>query len=261
MSEAGRYREVEPTVETIAGSIEQWLMKEVGSSVVGRNQVLDDFNDWHRSLSLPYNHPANVNARKNKNHYSQLMNWTNGLVEHYDDFRQEQADYTLARQMFRAQMYLSGLFRVSCFMQAVDQEEYYRRRLESEHIGLNVDPRMEIWHSFYRLYDYIPDETAVFRPVLTLPELTNRTLELNERQREYVKRLHEGGKDDIGKEESPTMDMIIDMENGWLGHLVDYIAFTASERRGQLAAVPFLEPKSISEDPQPYYPFAESQAA
>ncbi len=256
MSEFKDSLEFEPAVETVAAGIEYWLMKEVGSSVVGRNKVLDDFQDWHHSLLLDYDDPGNVNARKNKNHYSQLINWTNGLVEYYDDFRPDQIDYALARQMFRAQMYLSGLFRVSCFMKATDQEDYYQRRLEITRSSIDVDPKIEISRSLYRLYDYIPDEAAIFPPALTLPELTSRTLKLNDEQQAYVRELHISGRNDIGQEESSTLDAIANMENKWIGHLVDYISFIASERGGQLSAVPFLEPKSISEDPQPYYPFA-----
>lgn len=255
MSETITGPESEPTVTTISDGIEHWLKKEIGNSVVGNNKVLDDFSDWRHSLLLPYDDPANVNARKNKSHHSQLIDWTNGLVEHYDGFRPEQADYVLARQMFRAQMYLSGLFRVACFMQAEDQEDYYRRRLELDQIGLDVDAKTVIWKSLYRLYDFVPEPTG-FRPALSLDQLTSRTLELNERQRDYVIELHVSGRDDVGKEESRTMSNVKDMESRWLGHLVDYIAFVASERGRQLAAVPFLEPKSISEDPQPYYPFA-----
>ena len=257
MSEFVRKMETEPTVEAIADGLEHWVMKEVGSSFVGRNHVLDDFRDWRGSLSLPYDDPGNFNARKNKNHHSQLINWTNGLVEFYDGLTDEQADYMLARQMFRAQMYLSGLFRVACFMRASDQEDYCRRRLDQrDHVGLDVDPRTPITDRLYRLYDYVPDSDG-FRPKLTLPDLAARTLDLNEEQRDYVKELHVSGRGDIGEEESPTIDMIIGMEKKWIGHLVDYIAFVASERGGHLAAVPFLEPKSISDDPQPYYPFAD----
>lgn len=254
MSEFDRGSETEPAVEVIAGSVEHWLKKEVGSSVMGRNRVLDDFRDWHRSLLLPYDDPGNVNARKNKNHHSQLINWTNGLVEYYDGLDQEQADYMLARQMFRAQMYLSGLFRVGCFMRATDQDDYYHRRMELERVGIDIDPRATITENLHRLYGQAPEPNA-FEPVLTLPELTSRTLELNEEQRNYVRELHVSGRHDVGKEESPTIDTIIDMEKKWIGHLVDHIAFVAGERGGQLSAVPFLEPKSISEDPQPYYPF------
>jgi hypothetical protein len=259
MSERLLKPEVEPNVELIASGMEDWLKKEVGSSAMGRNAVLDNFKEWHASLLLPYDAPGNVNAGKNKGHYGRLINWTDGMVEGYDDFSQEEADYMLARQMFCAQMYLSGLFRVACFLQAKDQEDYYRRRMEQrDHVGLDIDSRQAITSRLYRLYDYIPDES--FRPVLTLSEVTSRTLELNDEQRDYVRELHISGKDDIGKEKSPTIDAIHNMEGKWVSHLVDYISFVASERGGQLAAVPFLEPKSISDDPQPYYPFSTTSA-
>lgn len=47
------------------------------------------------------------------------------------------------------------------------------------------------------------------------------------------------------------------MQVSWLNLGVDYIVFAAEQRDGELGHVPFLEPKSISEDPRVYYPFAE----
>ena len=136
MLEFAKDPEVEPTVELLADGLEYWLKKEIGSSLVGRNRYLDNFDSFRSNLQLPYDDRSNTNAEKNRSHYNRLAEWTNGYVELYDGFSTEQRDYATARQILCAQMYLSGLFRTQCFMEASDQNDYYQRRTDGQFIGI-----------------------------------------------------------------------------------------------------------------------------
>lgn len=244
MSEFSRSSEIEPEAEVIARGLGGWLKKEVGSSAVGRNQYLDDFEEFRSSLSLLYNNHNNSNAEKNRSHYNRLAQWTDGLTRYYEGFDSEQRDYALARQIFCAQMYLSGLFRAQCLMQASDQEDYYHRRLDGSFIGIDLEDTISA-----RL-----DQSPAITP--RLDEIAERTLMLNDKQQTYVEQLHLTGRDDAGRQTSPTVNTVLALQKEWVDLVVDYAVFAANERGGKLSAVPFLEPKSISDDPQVYYPFA-----
>ncbi|HTB49330.1 MAG TPA: hypothetical protein VK712_04585 [Verrucomicrobiae bacterium] len=202
---------------------------------------------------LPYEDPANANAAKNRSHHDRLVVWTRGLVENYDSFSAEQKDYALARQIFCAQMYLSGLFRVQCFMQATDQEDYYRCRTDGTCIG--IDLKRAVTRGLKSTIGFIPESDGFDSTQIVLGEIAGQTLLRNENQSEYVKGLHVSGRYDIARESSATMDTVLRLQEGWTRDVVNYVAFAAQEHGGQLAYVPFLEPKSISDDPKVYHPF------
>ncbi|MGC1176533.1 MAG: hypothetical protein WA843_00520 [Candidatus Saccharimonadales bacterium] len=255
MSELVRTPEGEQAYVIIAQGLQYWLMKEVGSSTVDHNKVLDEFDRFRADLLLPYEDNRNTNASKNRSHFSQYIDWTNGFAEHYDKFDAEQKDYATARQMFRPQMYLSGLFRVQCMMQARDQGDYYRRRLEGDYTGVALDSIVD-WR-LRELLGVTPAPEKFKSPNMTLEELTTQTLTMNERQHEYGKALHRTGHLNAGKVTSPTIDSIFVLQRDWTNLITDYIVFAAAERDGKLAAVPFLAPKSITQNPGVYYPFAD----
>ncbi len=249
--------EFEPVATLIASGLSSWLMREVGSSTTGRNHFLDEFDDFRTQLSLPYEAPGNNDAEKNRSHFNRLEEWTTGLSDHYFDMRPEQKDYAMARQILCAQMYLSGLFRIQCHMQATDQDDYYRRRLEGAHTG--IDLGAAVADRLPLLFGVNPPKPdgGVSSAWLSFNELVGQTLTLNEVQRKFIKLLHATGVNDVGQEQSPTIAAGANLQKAWTGLVVDYIGYVAAER-GNLRAVPFLEPKSMTEDPQVYYPFAQA---
>jgi hypothetical protein len=246
MSELEGWFEIEPTAEIIASELENWLKREVDNSVTGRNKYLDDFSGFRRSLVLPYGDRSNTNAAKNRSHYDRTVNWTSGLLEFYEDFNADQRDYAIARQIFCAQMSLSGLFRIQCLMQAADQDDYYRRRTGGNGTGIDLEES-----ATDRLERLQPVERA-----MPLNDIAARTLEINDQQQAYVEELHETGQRYAGQDSSPAIDSGLVSQNRWAGLIVDYIVFASHRDDGDLASVPFLEPKSISDNPEIYYPFA-----
>lgn len=252
MSEQNRSPEVEPTAEIIADGIDYWLKKEVGSSATGRNRYLDDFDEFRQSLDLPYNDHRNTLTQKNHSHYNRLVLWS-GLFAEYDDLDDSQKERVVAQQLFGAQMFLSGIFRIQCFLQATDQEDYYKQRLEGHYIGIDLERTVS--DRLAELFETIPGPTDFNKP-MSLQELKHHTLAMNEQQRHCIKDLCENGSQGAAQEGSPAATAMTDVQKGWVDLIVDYIAFAASDGGGDLSTVPFLEPKSISDDPQIYYPFA-----
>jgi hypothetical protein len=61
--------------------------------------------------------------------------------------------------------------------------------------------------------------------------------------------------EDFGLEESPALASIRAGERLWTEFAADLIVYARQVRGGNLAAVPLLEAKSISDEPQVYYPF------
>jgi hypothetical protein len=246
MSELKGRFEMEPTAEVIASELEGWLKREVDNSVTGRNKYLDDFSDFRNSLVLPYGDRSNTNAAKNRSHYDRTVNWTNGLLDFYEDFNPDQKDYAISRQIFCAQMSLSGLFRIQCLMQAADQDDYYRRRTGGSGVGIDLEKTVA---------DRLKQLQSV-EHAMSLDDIAARTLEINDQQQAYVEELHETGQRYAGQDSSPAIDSGLVSQNRWAGLIVDYIVFASHRDDGDLASVPFLEPKSISDNPEVYYPFA-----
>ncbi len=60
---------------------------------------------------------------------------------------------------------------------------------------------------------------------------------------------------DLGQTESPSVIKLRATQELWCGVVTDSILMAAGYRQGDLAAVPFLEPKSISHEHQIQYPF------
>lgn len=55
---------------------------------------------------------------------------------------------------------------------------------------------------------------------------------------------------------STSVQEIIVAQYAWSRLTIDCVVLAAKIRKGELAAVPFLEPRSISLDPQVVYPLA-----
>jgi hypothetical protein len=187
-----------------------------------------------------------------------LADWTAGFEEHYDEFDAADNEYAIARQIFCGQMSLSGLFRAQCMLQATDQEDYYHRRIDGDCTGIDLESTVD--KRLSGLFGgAVPDAEDFGKPRIFLPELVRQTKDANRRQLRNMQYLHEAGRHHMSQQHSPVIEKLIDLQVFWTNLIVNYIGFAAGERDGQLGFVPFLEPKSISDDPQVYYPFMDAE--
>lgn len=250
MSERFRERaEFEPA-EAIATALRDWLQAEIISSMEGRNHILDDWEQWQKDLRLPFEDPANQNAGKAISHVNRLRNWTYA-AEQYPDIVQE--DYYLARQIFCAQMNISGAYRRQCFFQAADAADYRRRRQQLGPVSIDlvgaIQERINEYSSDLLASNFAYKNTA-------WGKLQERTLTVNEEALNAAKLVHEMGIQSMGKEDSTAVRVLRAEQHEWVKLATDYIMFAAHRPNKGWADVPFLEPKSITLKPGVYYPFS-----
>lgn len=217
--------------EVITEGVEDWLLEEVESSRTGRNSVLDKHQ------------PNLVDIRKVEGHYNRLTAWT-------EQFAKESAnDYLTARQLFAAQMHLSGLFRMQCQILARSQEEYEKRRFGSYPLGINVSKHVN--DILTERFGKFPVSSDLSQETVRLEQLVSATTELNDRNYSDLNKMSSYTR----PRKAGTIIKLQRMQREWLNLSTDYILYAAQIRGGNLSTVPFLEPKSYSDSPQVYYPF------
>jgi hypothetical protein len=258
MSEFAHTHEAAPVTSAtiVVRGTDSWLQKEIGSSVAGANHYLDDHEAFLRQLALPLSNPLNQNAQKNAKYHFRTIEDTHAFIQDYGKVHVDQQDKILARQMFNILMQLSGLFRVQCHLQAENQEDYYRRRLDGGSIG--VDLEQVITERLEWLFTEVPEPDAFYYAGVDREGLVDQTVFLNASQSQFMGNLQDLGAMDAGHEKSRTVDDCIDWQRHLTRLFVDYTVFSASQRGGQLAAVPLLRP---GEDRQIYYPFSSADYA
>lgn len=240
--------------ERITDGIEDWLKDEqVSSSVPGStNSYLDDFDRYQiqRRLSLPIDDPGNWYARKNEDHLDvRLLNW-------WRDFADEPENDTLSAKLtFTPLMLLSGTFRTQCVIQATSAEDYGHRRF-----GQNRVTGIDMWPLVANKLDQRLVTIANFADAnITLESLEAQKsltqVKARATHRFAIERCGMGL--DIGQEESPAVVALLESQATLADLVIDSVIFAAKIRGGELARVPFWEAKSVSEDPQVYYPFSE----
>lgn len=232
--------------ETVSVALSNWLQEEVASSVVGKNQVLDDYTGFYNSLLKPSTDPNNVNYGKALSHFNRLRLWTDQFANMVD------SDQATARQLFCVQMFMSGLFRTQCMLEATDQEDYYQRRMSGKAVG--VDLSTVIAEQMQTRSGTLKDHVDFSSATPNLAELVELTDQTNETHKALIQKLHDRD-NSTSNVDLPMIEDIKTMQVAWAELAVDYILFAAHERGDQLAPVPFWEPKSISENPAIYYPF------
>jgi hypothetical protein len=253
----GRTPEHEPATAITAALLE-WQQAEIEASMstMNRNSVLDNWNDFYAGLSMDFNDDKNKSTRKAIDHADRLRSFTL-QAELYPDFVND--DVYLARQLFCAQIFLSGAFRKQCFLQATDAEDYKSRRLHNGPLGIDlsetVEQRLSEYQSEYVMPEYTYGTSAWAR-------LSEHTLRSNETSLEMMKLVHGISRRDAGKEDSPATVLLKTGQSMWARLAVDYIVFAATRSGNfELADVPFRGGKSISDDHELYYPFQPQQEA
>lgn len=156
-------------------------------------------------------------------------------------------------------MFVSGAYRIQSYLQARSPQEYIDRRKKVTAINL---PRVVTSHLATVLprsgnfshadisvssYDDISLEHCKDDVIAKIGETTVRSA---------CRRVQMGL--DLEEEQSPSVDEMIKAQRAWIEFATDCVTVSAKLRRGELVAVPFLEPKSISARPAPkvVYPLA-----
>ncbi len=224
----------------ITDGIVDWLQTERNVSNIDRNSYLDQLDEQLKFRALPIDDPANQMVNKLFSHIQRLPVWFEAFSEDPTD------DYQTGKMIFSPLMLLSGRYREQLLFQAKDQEDYYRRK--SSLGDLNHEVSDAVSHRINTL-----GHTELDLP--TLKATARFCIDAAVKEAEEVN-LRAASGIDFGKEESPSVSAIRSSERLWTEFIADLIVFARQVRNGNLAAVPFLEAKSISDEPKVYYPFA-----
>lgn len=226
-------------------ALRNWLQTEIDSTMQdhSRNAYLNDWDRFFMDLGLPFQDRANQNSGKAIAHYNRLRDWTLA-VESYPQLLED--DYFLARQIFCAQMFISGAYRRQCFFQATDPADYARRRQRQGPVGIDLTAAVRTG---------LKEELPVAYSDTPWGRLQQATLKLNEEALEGAELVHQLGPDSIDREDSTAVRVLQDIQNRWVKLAVNYMTFIAEQPSKSFQDVPFLEAKSITEEPAVYYPF------
>jgi hypothetical protein len=235
----------------IAGALEDWLQLEIESSMGGKNAYLDDWKQFQKDSKLPFDDDNNQNAGKARSHYDRLFRWSLD-TEQYPDFFQD--DYWLARQMFCAQMFISGAYRKQCFIEANVSKDYLKRRKSQGPAGIDILSSISRRLDEYSSGNPFPDHQYKNTPEA---QLINRTLRINNMSLEVSKAVHSECMGNTPTNNNHAVKLLGAVQGLWTELIVDYIVYAAQQKGGKIEDVAMLEPKSISENPKMYYPFKE----
>lgn len=245
--------EVEIAGRKVATSFYNWLAEEVETSVTD-NASLDDFKEARRRLGLDYEGTENWAAEKQKGHLNRVD------VKFWPLYESDPEDDEFSAQvLFGAMMFTSGAYRIQSYLQAKSPEEYNNRRRRAA--GINLYQVVT-----GRLATLLPASGNFSRADISVASYEGLTLEQSKTEvmqkigettvRNVARRVSEGH--DLGEESSPSLDEMLKAQKSWIEFATDCVTVAAKLRRGDLSAVPFLEPKSISAQPSPkvIYPLA-----
>ena len=234
-----------------------WLEAEViTSSTEGDiNTYLNDFTTIRGgekdgikikgALDGGWDDPKNYLARKLEAHNNRLPHWFEAYTLAPDD------DYQAARLSFAGLMQVSGAYRDQCYMEAVDGEDYMNKRQQV--IGVDI-----VQSVADRLRHILP-KSGDFSLADVSPESFEDEMKRVSRIGELaVRKMCERARlgFDFSATDTPSSGALRVAQYEWLLLTTDAVALAAKTRGGRLEAVPFLEPRSISEqsDKVPHYP-------
>jgi hypothetical protein len=242
--------------EAIAREMHDWLQTEIqtSSNPSNINAYLDDFQKFRANLHLPFYDKRNEDANKALGKYDEFAIGLRVLREKPNAF---QDDRFAARQSFYINMMLSGAWRQQCMMQASDGDDYSYRRLHDGPIGIDIAGAVA--ERMFQLYcSSRPAREEMQQPLITLETLISDSVLTNQARLNSVILLHDHP-EDVGSENSQSVDALL-MSQRMLAKLaVDHILFAAQERGGDLSKVPSLMPISITSEKQKvYYPFDQA---
>lgn len=237
----------ESASDNIAAAFHGWLVSEVETSSEDRNKYLNGFNDWRKGMEYGYDQQRNWTVGKNVGHLDRL---TTSWWEAYELVPDN--DQVSAKILFSALMFVSGAFRNQCYLQSKTAEEYMERRYDA--VGVNIHEVVS-----ERIKACLPEDSDFLDAGINMEHLDEKriaALKIGERaiRRICVRIPYDR---DFGQEESWSVETMKLAQRNWIGFAADAVTLAAKIRRGDLTAVPFLEPRNISDNSAvPVYPLA-----
>lgn len=246
----------EHSSEAISQVFDDWLSAEVRSSAVEVNSYLDEYKTAIKGLKGGYGHEHNFLARKHEGHVHVRLPqaWETFTMSLEPGASEAEKEYQSAWLLFTPLMQVSGTYRAQCWFEASDGNDYLDRR-QSRPSGIDmqktVADRLKVWLS----------NSDNFAGANITTEDLHRQLKLVSKAGETsVKRVCARAVlgFDFGERDSRSSREMVAAQYNWASFATDCLILAAKMRKGELAAVPFLEPKSISSDPPPevIYPLA-----
>lgn len=245
--------------EQISEVFYDWLWGEFISSAEGHNRYLDaraktpeearkKFDDFRKRLALPYDDDNNWAAQKDKSHQQQRVPVWADLFESTSDSHQN-ADYYAAQAMFAPLMTASGSYRTQCYLESanpteylalrskvtgIDIEEAIAERLHERSVRRDFSAAKISFDGLRRQFDYAYTQTEVYFRGMSA------------RLGKDIKEYNAGSLSDEAMKKSQRLHIKL---------ATDCVIMAAKLRRGELEAVPFLEPISITDQSgSAYYP-------
>jgi len=235
--------------EKISSVIYDWLAAEVASSSQPDdvNSVLDDYDKAIEGLKGGFEHKYNFTWKKHSGHMDRLTADYNNLASITPE--DKVFDHFAAKLIFDGLMEVSGCFRNQCYAEAKSQEDYIERRQNV--IGISVENTVK-----YRLNDLIHYTDGLSDARISIEGLEKRKDDAIEIGSTSIKKLVSI----MTLKEDPERGAheMVGAQYSWLKLSVDSLVLVAKCKGGELAKVPFLEPRSIGEQSgKIWYPFQE----
>jgi hypothetical protein len=223
--------------ERISNGIGSWVRRELTISLSSRNSYLDDLAEMRKRMALEAEDPGNFVFNKFYSHMGRQTLWGQAMVESPGD------DFLMARHIFNALMQLSGVAKKITYFTSSNQRDYFDRKTSDNFVGVDLKPVVAA-----TLAEDSPTPEALQGVTMNEFEITANSLLF----------LRTRIPDDFDKEESPAVNELAKTQFAWVRVVTLGIMVAANHREGNLSAIPFLEPKSITDEPQVYFPFAEA---
>lgn len=230
--------------ETITRGISSWLDQEAARSSVDHNVYLDNLDRARRDLALSLDDTTSYQAAKPHSHHNRQRLWGEAMIADPSN------DFATARHIFNLLMQMSGSARNIRYFQAASQEDYLERKRRKNIAGIDVFGAVSAGIRKLRQ----PDSGSLVVP--SAEEIQAVTLGQFEQKEKMLAELRNRVPEDFGKEESPAVTALQEEQRQWAQLVASSVLMAREYRSGDLAAVPVLEPKSISDEPQVIYPFA-----
>ncbi len=233
--------------EQVTQVINDWLAAEIvnADAIDSRNAVLSDFIPRKTELDLPAKSGSNTMYLKQEHHYDRLRIF----AAEYLNNNQVNQDYETARLIFCSLMTLSGGFRKQCYI-ASETEAEYRQLRAAKPIG--IDLRAVVAKECDK------DTITPLDPQDRLEGLISRTLTVFEISLALHESIHPRWVNDRNPTKAWRLEAMQRAQQQAAGLTVAQIMVAASYRDGDYTSVPFFEPKSISDQEQLLYPFANA---
>jgi hypothetical protein len=233
----------------VSSGIDWWLREEVKESHQGRNRFLDDF-DGMRASYLTGSEGYDMDVAKATGHYDRFRVLAESVRP--TDSPDENDKYKIGKVIHHALMFVSGGFRMQAFLQARSQTEYEHNRYDRVD-EFNGATSVDLPQAVGRLL-LESDGITAFNDLKEYnlqhsDDIYKRRLEMYA----WFSRNPERAEDALASQDLP-IEIALETQQHGLAIAVGQIAFFG-RRLGGVEAVPFLEPKSISDVADtPIYP-------